>query len=72
MVLCGDAIGHVVGGDVDTGFFIHSSDLPGHCHRAGVRGIVRDEVHLLHDPHAGDDVDEASLDDVGVRRGLAR
>ncbi len=71
MILCGDSIQDVVGNDVDTCSSVHFGDLPGHRHRAGVGGIVGDEVHCLHDPHAGDEVDEPRLDDVGRRSGFA-
>ena len=38
----------------------------------GLSPSDKDEVHRLHDPLAGDDTDEASLDDVGIRGRLAR
>jgi hypothetical protein len=37
---------------------------------AGEGRVVGDEVHLLDDADPGYDVDEASVDDVGIRRRL--
>jgi hypothetical protein len=45
-------------------------DLPGHDHRSGEGRVVADEFHLLDDADPGCDVDEASVDDVGIRRRL--
>jgi hypothetical protein len=71
VVFRGDRIGYVVGCDVDARSSIHTGDLPGHRHRAGVSRVVGDKVNRLHDPYAGDDIDEASFDDIGVGRGFA-
>src|SRR5215471_10471674 len=72
VVLRGDAVWDVFGDDADARPRIGGGDPPGHDHGAGVSGIIGDEVHRLHDPLAGDDIDEASLDDVGICGRLAR
>jgi hypothetical protein len=66
-----DARGNVVGADVHASPSVDRGELPGHGHGASVRGVFRDEVHGLYDPHARDKVDEARLDNVRVRGGLA-
>ncbi len=72
MVLGGDAVRDVVSDDVDTGPFIDRRDLPGHRHRASEGRVVGDEVDGLNDPDVRNDLDVASLDDVGLGRGLSR
>lgn len=61
MVLRGDAVGDVVGGDVDAGSSVYIGDLPRHGHRARVGGVVRYEFSRLDDPHADHNVDKANL-----------
>lgn len=66
MILCGDAFGNVVGADLDSGSGLNCGDFPRHGHGAAVPRLVRDKVHLLHDPHTGHESDEAALDDVRI------
>lgn len=62
----------VLGNDADARPRTGSTDLPVHDHGASVGRVVGDEVHRLHHPLAGDDIDDAGLDDVGIRSRLAR
>src|SRR5215469_4094017 len=71
VVLRGDAVWDILGEDADARPRIGGGDPPGHDHGAGVGGVIGYEVHRLHDPLAGDDIDEASLDDVGICGRLA-
>jgi hypothetical protein len=71
VIVRGDSIRDVVGDDVDACLSVDFGDFPRHRHRAGVAGVVGDKVHCLHDPRAGDEVDESRLDDVAVRGGFA-
>src|ERR687887_587687 len=66
-----DSVRDIVGNDVDACSSVDSGELPSHRHRAGVGGVVGDEIDRLHDPHAGDEVNEPRLDDVAIRSGLA-
>jgi hypothetical protein len=70
VVFGGDAIRHVVGTDVDARPSLDRGDLPGHGHRAGEGRVVGHEIHFLDDARIRNEVDESSLDDVGLSRGL--
>ena len=66
MIFRGDAVGYVVGGDLDpdtAGGFPHR---PRHRHGPGELGCIGDEVHRLNHPLVRDDVEVANVDDVGV------
>jgi hypothetical protein len=70
VVVRGDAVGDVVGTDLDLGAAVGLAQRPGHRHGPGEGGVVGLEVDRLDHPFTGHHVEEAGVHHVRARGGL--
>src|SRR3954463_6893217 len=71
MILGGDPVRYALRADLDPRVSVSAGEFPSHGHGPGERWVLGEEVHGLYDPSGRYEIEEAYVDDVGVRGRLA-